>query len=97
MSRPDSEEWRQAYDEEFQGFIDRGAFVTVYPRHGEKILGTTTRSEYKSEGGCFTKRKVRYAFEETSRNLTITVIRTGCIPPLKSADVNFLIALAADL
>ena len=59
MSRPDAEEWRQAFDEEFQGFIDRGVFVPVYPRHGETIVGTTTRTEYKSEGGPFTKRKVR--------------------------------------
>ena len=58
MSMPYPEEWKQAYDEEFQGFIDREAFVPVYPHHGEKnqkILETTTRTEYKSKGGRFVK------------------------------------------
>ena len=49
MSRADAEEWRQAYDEQLQGFIDRVEFVLAYPSHGEKILGTTTRTEYMSE------------------------------------------------
>ena len=59
MSRVDAKEWREAYDKEYKGMMDRGAVRAVNPPPGAKILGTATRTEYKSINGAFDKRKVR--------------------------------------
>ena len=48
-----------AYFKEYQGMMDRGAVKAVKPPQGAKILGTTTRLEYKSDNGVFSKRKCR--------------------------------------
>jgi hypothetical protein len=58
MSRPDNQEWAEAYQKELQGFKDRGVFATVRPPKGAKILGTTTRLDYKIDNGVLDKRKV---------------------------------------
>ncbi len=34
MSSPDNQEWTEAYQKEFQGFKDRGAFAMVRPPKG---------------------------------------------------------------
>ena len=39
--------------------MDRGTVRAVKPPPGAKILGTTTRTEYKTSNGIFDKRKVR--------------------------------------
>ena len=59
MSRVDYKEWQQAYSKEYKGMIDCGAVRAVKPPPGVKILGTTTRTEYKGTNGTFDKRKVR--------------------------------------
>ncbi len=59
MSREDSREWQEAYFKEYKGMMDRGAVQAVKPPPGAKILGTTTRTEYKTSNDIFDKRKVR--------------------------------------
>ncbi len=47
MRRTDRQEWTEAYDKEYQGFKEHGTLKVVRPVPGVKILGTTTRTEYK--------------------------------------------------
>ena len=47
MSREDRQEWAEAYDSEYQGFLEHGTLKIVRLKPGDKILGTTTRTEYK--------------------------------------------------
>ena len=54
-SRSDAKEWREAYFKEYQGMMDRGAVKAVKPPQGAKILGTSTRQEYKSETQCMVR------------------------------------------
>ena len=51
MSRPDAAEWIEAYLKEYQGFKDREAVRIVVPPPGDKILGSTTWAEYKTDQG----------------------------------------------
>ena len=59
MSREDRQEWAEAYASEHQGFFEHKTLKIVRPEPGAKILGTTTRTEYKVVNGVFKKRKVR--------------------------------------
>jgi hypothetical protein len=59
MSRDDRQEWAVAYDAEHQGFYEHQTLSNSRPEPDAKILGTTTRTEYKTVNGQFTKRKVR--------------------------------------
>ena len=59
MSRPDNQEWAKAYMDEYLGFKERQVFETVALPKGAKVLGTTTRLDYKIDNGVLTKRKVR--------------------------------------
>ncbi len=59
MNREDLQEWAEAYDSEYQGFVEHGTLKLVRPEPGAKIIGTTTRTEYKVINGVFKKRKVR--------------------------------------
>ncbi len=47
MSREDRQEWAEAYDSEYQGFLDHGTLKLVRPAPGAKVIGTITRTEYK--------------------------------------------------
>jgi hypothetical protein len=47
-SREDAQEWMDAYFKEYKGMMDQGAVKAVKPPPGAKLLGTTTRLEYKS-------------------------------------------------
>ena len=58
MSREDGQEWAEAYDSEYQGFLKHGALQLVWPEQGAKVIGTTTRTEYKVTNGVFKKHKV---------------------------------------
>ena len=58
-SREDAQEWMDAYFKEYKGVMDLGAVKAVKPPPGAKILGTTTRMEYKSDNSVFSKRKCR--------------------------------------
>ena len=70
-SREDSHQWIDAYYKECKGMMDRGAVKAVKPPPGAKILGTTTRLEYKCDNSVFSKRTchrcVRGESLETSR------------------------------
>jgi hypothetical protein len=58
MRREDCQEWAEAYDSEYQGFYDHGTLKVVRPEPGAKVIGTTTRTEYKVVNGVFKKHKV---------------------------------------
>jgi hypothetical protein len=55
MARPDREQWAKAYQQEYQGFKDRNVLKVVELPQGAKVLGTTTRLEYKINNGVFEK------------------------------------------
>ena len=59
MRRTDRQEWAEAYDKEYQSFKEHETLQLVRPVPGVKILGTTTRTEYKVVIGELKKRKVR--------------------------------------
>ncbi len=58
MSREDCQECAEAYDAEHQGFNEHQTLTISRPEPDAKNLGTTTRTEYKTVNGQFTKRKV---------------------------------------
>ena len=51
MSCPDSQEWAEAYQKEFQGCKDRNVLDVVKPSPGMKVLGTTMITKYKVNNG----------------------------------------------
>jgi hypothetical protein len=55
ISRQDRQEWAEAYDPEHQGFYEHQTLKITRPKPNAKILGTTTRTEYKTVNGQFTK------------------------------------------
>ena len=57
--RPDAAQWMDVYAKEYQGIMDRKAVDMVKPPPGAKILGTTTRLEYKIDNGKLSKWKAR--------------------------------------
>ncbi len=59
MQREDQQEWAEAYDKEYQGFIEQGTLKIARPEKGAKVLNTTTRADYKVTNGVFDKRKIR--------------------------------------
>ena len=60
MSREDRQEWAEAYDSEYQGFLEHGTLKIVRLKQGAKILGTTTRTEYKVSTGSSRSAKCCY-------------------------------------
>ena len=59
MSLPDAAEWAEAYDKEYMGIKQRRVFEVVRIEKGMKLMGMTTRNEYKVVNGEFQKRKCR--------------------------------------
>jgi hypothetical protein len=59
MSREDSAEWAEAYNKEYMGLKQRNVFEVVRIEKGMKLMGMTTRNEYKVVNGEFSKRKSR--------------------------------------
>jgi hypothetical protein len=53
MSREDKQDWADASDKEYRGFMERKAFKVVRPEKGIKIHDTLTRLEYKEDNGTF--------------------------------------------
>jgi hypothetical protein len=47
MSSEDQQQWAEAYDSEYQGFLDHGTLKLVRPEPGAKVISTTMRTEYK--------------------------------------------------
>ncbi len=62
MNCPDNQEWAEACQKKFQGFKDRGVFATVRPPKGAKILGTTTRLDYKIDNCVLDNRRAACEF-----------------------------------
>jgi hypothetical protein len=59
MSREDSAEWAEAYNKEYMSLKQRSVFEVVRIEKGMKLMGMTTRNEYKVVNGEFCKRKSR--------------------------------------
>ncbi len=53
MRREDWQEWAEAYDKEYQGFIEQGTLKIARP----EVLDTTTRADNKVTNGVFDKRR----------------------------------------
>ena len=97
MTRPDREEWATAYQKEFQGFKDRCSFAIVRPPPGTKILGTTTKTEYKVNNGQFEKRKVRMCVRGDQQSEGVDFTASDLYSPtLKSPEARLLAAIAAE-
>jgi hypothetical protein len=58
MQREDWQDWLEAYDKEYQGFIEQGALKIARPEKGANVLDTNTRTDYKMANGGFDKRKI---------------------------------------
>jgi hypothetical protein len=54
MSRPDNQEWAKAYMDEYLGFKEREVLATFQLPKGTKVLGSTTRFDYKVDNGVLT-------------------------------------------
>ncbi len=56
-----TEQWAEAYDREYQGFYEHQTLKAASPESGTKVLGSTTRTEYKVVNGLgeLKKYKVR--------------------------------------
>ena len=59
MKALDTQAWAEAYNSEYQGFVERGVFKIVKPEPGVKIHDTITRLEYKEDNGDFLKVKAQ--------------------------------------
>ena len=80
MSREDRQEWAEAYDLEYQGFLEHGTLKIVRLEPDAKMLGTTTRTEYKVTNGFFKRRKVLLYAWENNRKRECTIILGSCMP-----------------
>ena len=97
MSRPDRQQWAEAYNKEYQGFIERGTFVVVKPEKGEKVLGTTTRLDYNMVNGVFDKRKVRLCVRGDQQQEGIHFRSSDLYSPaLKAPEAGLIAAIAAE-
>ncbi len=79
MKALDKQARAEAYNSEYQGFVERGVFKIVKPEPGVKIHDTITRLEYKEDNGDFLKVKARMCVRGdqqiaavSSRRLTYT-------------------------
>ena len=101
MSSEDRQEWAEAYDSEYQGFLEHGTLKIVRLMPGNKILGTTTRTEYKYYkvvNGVFKKRKVLLCVMGNQQEKGVHY-RLGELyaPVMKAAEVRLFMAIAAKL
>ncbi len=53
MQRADRQEWAEAYNKEYQGFIEQGTLKIARPEKGAVVLDTTMRADYKMTNGVF--------------------------------------------
>ena len=86
----------EAYDKEFMGIKQRGVFETVQMEKGMKIMGMTTRTEYKVTNGVFSKRKVRLCARGDQQEEGLQFNQRDIYSPvLKPAEVHLVAAIAA--
>jgi hypothetical protein len=74
MTREDAREWAEALNKEYMGFKQRGVFELVRLEKGMKLMGMTTRFDYKITNGEFEKYKTRLCaiMWETNRSQEFT-------------------------
>ncbi len=60
MSREDLQEWAEAYDSKYQGFLEHGTLKACAARPGAKVISMATSTEYKVTNGLFKKHKVLF-------------------------------------
>ncbi len=68
MRREDCQEWAEACNSEYQGFYDHETLPVkvVRPEPGAKVIGTTTRTEFKVVKSVFKKWRISRKAEFTS-------------------------------
>jgi hypothetical protein len=98
MRRVDRQEWAEAYDKEYQGFLEHGTLKIVRPEPGVKILGTTTRAEYKVVNGVLKKRKIRLCAMGNQQKEGVHY-KAGELyaPVMKASEVRMFLAKSAQL
>ena len=100
MSREDLQECAEAYDSEYQGFLEHGTLKILQLRvePGAKMLGTTTRTECKvTTNGVFKKRKVLLCVMGNQQKEEIHYQLGQLYAPvmiLKAAEVRLYVAIA---
>jgi hypothetical protein len=78
------------------GFKERQVFATVALPKGAKVLGTTTRLDYKIDNGVLTKRNVRMCVrgdQQTKDSFNPSNLYSLV---LKATEARLLAAIAAD-
>ena len=96
MLREDCQEWAAALDKEYMGFKHRGVFELVPLQKGMKLMGMTTRWEYKVTNGVFEKRKVRLCAMGNQQIAGVHFNESDLYAPvLKAHEVRLLVAIAA--
>ena len=96
MKALDKQAWAEAYNSEYQGFVERGVFKIVKPEQGVKIHDTITRLEYKEDNGDFLKVKARMCVRGDQQIAGVSFKETDLYAPvLKAAEARSLLALAA--
>jgi hypothetical protein len=96
MSREDRQEWAEAYDAEHQGFYEHRILKIARQEPDAKILGTTTRTEYKTVHGQFTEHKVRLCVMGNQQKQGVHYqLGELYAPVMKAAEVRLFMAIAA--
>ena len=98
MSRIDRQQWAEAYDREYQGFYEHQTLkvARARPEPGTKVLGSTTRTEYKVVNGELKKYKVRLCVMGNQQKEGVHY-KLGELyaPVMKAAEVRLFMAIAA--
>ncbi len=99
MILPDNQEWAQAYMDVYLRFKERQdgqVFATVPLPKGAKVLGTTTRLDYKIDNGVLIKRKVRMCVRGDQQSEDSFNHSDLYSPVLKAPGARLLAAIAAE-
>ena len=96
MMREDAPEWAEALNKEYMGFKQRGVFELVRLEKGMKLMGMTTRFDYKITNGEFEKYKTRLCAMGNQQIAGIHFNESDLYAPvLKAHEVRLLAAIAA--
>jgi hypothetical protein len=98
--REDRQEWAEAYDKEYQGFIEQGTLKIARPEKGAKVLDTTTcaRADYKVTNGVFDKRKIRLCVCGNQQVERVHYKSGDMYAPvimMKASEMRLMVAIAA--
>ncbi len=77
MTRPDTQEWAEAYNKDYMGIKQRSVFKTVLMKKWMKLMGMATCMEYEVSNCVFSKHKVRLCTMRTHRK-TRKICNTTC-------------------